>query len=647
MLCQQLATEYLVWGPDGAPRSPKSIEGHQQLPILGGLTKTAEVTNRRLNRGLAKMTDVSSPNTKSKIQTRRSFLLQGGEPVLGDADIIGPEEFDQNLSGVQTSITALKIAHDTFSPGNAQFQANSGAKSSAPGNSRSRGSGEDAEDDEAQAWLEKLDKYRYVRKIEPEIPPLDRTKTFVPRPVDTSIVKLNMSPEKLKIFRQSTQLRLREERRDASEKRFQENRERFYDELMEREMRCTIGFSRKFKGGSRRISQLDIVAETKAEQELEAVRMWLGMVVQAAFLEGLQESIKFHKMPTSELMKFGADVGQPSTTRRLSGQKCGALVMRAIQMNQLFSNKDSWRKFSLIAAVFQSKIRVRRKKRLAARLWQAMFTWKVGGKFIMSMKQFHQKMRKLQHWWRAQRVKINRMKDKLIKRWIHLERKILFQEFAVAPPPGESAGYVAKRRDSRGQPLPAMKASLSIEERINIALMDEKVRRNFVGAELRARRYFHLPKVAVWLEDIKKYWIEVAKWRETKNAASAMMNKEEALKIAGAMPWPPACPSYFPTEDQEILEMVKRARQNADNVTLIPTKNNMSKMEQQKKGTGEDDESGLEKNINDEEMKRWGIDLEAMPGLGKGSFQPGLAKKESKEKGRNSFFFLLHSSKAN
>lgn len=244
----------------------------------------------------------------------------------------------------------------------------------------------------------------------------------------------------------------------------------------------------------------------------------------------------------------------------------------------------------------------------------------------MSLKRFYQKMRKLQDWWRSVLNKLNRMKDRLCKRWIQLERKLLHHELSRQPSDPTSPG-LSRKASTTNVSSPV---KLSIEERVQLALLDEKVRRAFATLELRARRYMHLPKVHVWLEDMKEYWLKVKQWRETKHAAAAIVGTEEALKIAGVMPWPPTCPSYFPGSDQEILDMVKRARKNLEDVTLIPTKVNKDKLEQRKRGKEDNQEDGLFKNINDEELKTWGIDLDAMPGLGKGSFQPVKAKKEGK-----------------
>jgi len=242
----------------------------------------------------------------------------------------------------------------------------------------------------------------------------------------------------------------------------------------------------------------------------------------------------------------------------------------------------------------------------------------------MSLKRFYQKMRRIQDWWRIQQVKIHRSKDKLCRTWIKLEKRVLHQEISSQP---EEKGYVPKTR--RGSQVASHGAGvLSIDEKVSLALMENEVRRNFVTLELRARRYLHLPKMYVWDDEMKKYWGEVATWRETKHAAALIHNKEEALRIAGMMPWPPACPSYYPHDEKEVMDMVTRARKDPADVTLIPTKGNMQKLHQQKRGRADEGNEDLEHNINDEELKHWGIDLDAMPGLGKGAFRPYKAAQD-------------------
>lgn len=643
-ICHHLASDYIAWGPNGAPQSPKSIQGHEQLPILAGLTKTAEVRNRRLNQGLDKLNQVmpGSPVKKTRKtmqhrQTRRSFLAYGGEPILGDVEVLENQEFERELAQTQNLCTALMKDHETFAPGQTKHRGTMGNiaasfKTSMIAAKSGRSAGgmdaQDMEDDETQAFQERMEAFKYVRKIEPAVPPLDRNKPFIPREIDSGIVKANMSPEKLRIYRPSTQHNLRIVKREASEKRFLETRERFEGILESHEDYFARDLERKFKVCNKRLSQFELIEMSKLQEKSSAFKVWFMLIAHVEFIETVKENLKFHKMPTSELMMITQANDRQS--RRLSGKQAGSLVLRALQMNELLNNQAHWQKYSLIAAVFQSRIRLRMRQRMARYAYNSMDHWKKGGRFIMSLKRFYQKMRRIQDWWRIQQVKIHRSKDKLCRTWIKLEKRVLHQEISSQP---EEKGYVPKtRRGSQGQNLgPMVKTNagvLSIEEKVSLALMENEVRRNFVTLELRARRYLHLPKMYVWEDEMKKYWGEVAMWRETKNAAALIHNKEEALRIAGMMPWPPACPSYYPHDEKEVMDMVTRARKDPADVTLIPTKGNMQKLHQQKRGRADEGNEDLEHNINDEELKHWGIDLDAMPGLGKGAFRPYKAAQD-------------------
>lgn len=228
--------------------------------------------------------------------------------------------------------------------------------------------------------------------------------------------------------------------------------------------------------------------------------------------------------------------------------------------------------------------------------------------------------------------------DKIITQFKRIERNQLAAEFSGKKGQLLSSAADDEKPVRRGskklehmntevlkgkKPVVRSDTSLSLEERVHLAMMDDKTRRSFLERELRARRYHLLPQIHDWEDEMRGFWIKMQEWRETKKAVAVMThgNDHEALQRVGPMPWPPARPVCVPKEE-ELQEIVQRARKNPDNVTQIVQHKSrgasrgrrMSRRGQQ--GAEDDDE----KMVSDHELRAcWGIDLDGMPGLNPGN----------------------------
>lgn len=115
-------------------------------------------------------------------------------------------------------------------------------------------------------------------------------------------------------------------------------------------------------------------------------------------------------------------------------------------------------------------------------------------------------------------------------------------------------------------PSGGQRPMLALSERIEIALMDANLRLRFIANEMRTRRYLLLPLTYAWEQQMDRYWEEVKEWRDEKEARGYLNLKGGPLPP----PLPPGCPSHIPT-DEELTDMVQRARKDLQNYTRIPT----------------------------------------------------------------------------
>lgn len=173
------------------------------------------------------------------------------------------------------------------------------------------------------------------------------------------------------------------------------------------------------------------------------------------------------------------------------------------------------------------------------------------------MRKFANNIRKLQQWWRMCSRKLREARDKVSERWKRLERAELARELnKAAPIPAKASSKVVAPK-------------LSLEERIEMFKISDKVRLNFIEHELRTRRYRLLPAVSVWEEDSAKWRQEMEEWRLTRT--SHLIVGSRAYLQSGFPRWPPPRPSYMPpcfragsTGDDQILDMYRRARKSPD-----------------------------------------------------------------------------------
>eukprot|EP00928_Gymnodinium_smaydae_P011279 TRINITY_DN14182_c1_g1_i6.p1 TRINITY_DN14182_c1_g1~~TRINITY_DN14182_c1_g1_i6.p1 ORF type:complete len:505 (-),score=68.79 TRINITY_DN14182_c1_g1_i6:135-1529(-) len=357
------------------------------------------------------------------------------------------------------------------------------------------------------------------------------------------------------------------------------------------------------------------------------------------------------------------------------------------QLSTLFSDQakllerieqdDSVNKTLCLSVMQMKRKLIVSKRRHASRMmWTCLKKWSRGPFFVM-MQMFTRKLRSIQRWWRSCRQRLHQIRDELAARWLQLETAEYAKDDAspAALTAGAAAGATlagpgspvspAGRKMGRAPTLTTSgmtsgaASTTAVGTRASLQddrLLSEAARLRFIEHEMRARRYFILPAVALWEQE----W---ARWEATVfnvRAISSGENAKEKLSIS-PFKWPPIRPSYLPAShahdahepcprdcpgrdgDREILSMIQAARRkprgggwqeippsrpgratlprNGQRSSAPAPSNARAATKQRSK---EPPASGPFGDVQDEELLRWGIDPELLPGSG-GPKAAGLA----------------------
>jgi len=259
--------------------------------------------------------------------------------------------------------------------------------------------------------------------------------------------------------------------------------------------------------------------------------------------------------------------------------------------------------------------------------------WKVAGPLFLGIKHLAWQIRKLQSWWRVCVRRLHAVRDGISKRWEKIEKKEALNALAID-----------RSFKTRG----GFKKITEVE--IQQEMIPEAARLRFIENELRARRYFLLPKIHLCQEDTKEFQLQTHSMLETRNVHIAMGIKPPEITptyVGMDMPsyMPPVhlqsearggcCPEWCLGRkgDEEILAMVRAARQNRENgegYTRIPQRRNStlrsrvtrqpsketveaSKGIQQRRERTTEQASPFGEVAGEEELRKWGAGAEELP----------------------------------
>ena len=221
------------------------------------------------------------------------------------------------------------------------------------------------------------------------------------------------------------------------------------------------------------------------------------------------------------------------------------IVQRAIMFTELEQDEDVNRVMPFIQQLMKYRRLRSQRKACALKLYEVMKIWSNVGVFMMSMKRFHHRIRRIQRFWRTVRARLHNYED------------IAFNHF-------RSIEEARIRQDIADFKVPRV-MTLTLEERIESLQVIEPMVREFLRHELRYRRYNLIPRINYWTDDYYHYLEDVKQWRIMKVAYQTF--NVDANQSGPPPNFPPA-PTHLPN-DKEMQDIVKRCTANKMSFTRI------------------------------------------------------------------------------
>ncbi|CAE8632139.1 unnamed protein product [Polarella glacialis] len=553
------------------------------------VSSAAELLNQTAQRQLLVVNHQFSSGRGTGIHERKPSTISplARAKAAGTSGILEDQEFQEAAAQLTLSIDEIRIMQEKFDPSErGQMSPKGGRSGGGPAGKRSDLSlrpGLSVE--ETETLRERLQIYKMCRKVEPELPPLSRDK-LADSPgkpvVDQTMLWRNAAPEAVNCWWPE-----RRKERILVEKEQRAERHRHAE--MQRQDSITSICLKYSETLARKHQQAEtVVALRRSKAKLKDVKKddfssdrWLTFFASISFVQRLSEDLKLKKMSAGE-------AHNSEEARELLARRGGLLRVAA---SMIMANK-----------------RIKERRKQGKVLCNCLGSWKYFGRIFLSFKQVTNNVVRLQRWWHRTTLHLKEARNRIAVRWVILERAELAKELNKADP-------IPKGPPSRRGSAQAPK--LSLEEKINLEMLDEALRLRCIENELRERRFHFLPELQTWEGEIAAWRAEHQAWLE-QNKASLAMGSEEPLT---PFQWPPVRPSYLPPDrlrrqqgDEHILAMWRAARRSKGTCTDF--------------GSGKDDKNARNladpkseparpfgEEAADEELARWGADPAAMPGL--------------------------------
>lgn len=336
---------------------------------------------------------------------------------------------------------------------------------------------------------------------------------------------------------------------------------------------------------------------------------WLSLTVAVFFIFRAKEDLQMSRMTAEERQEHINKQGARGANSRWAKEAMQE-SMRKQEMLKVLEDPAQRHRVRFLADVMRSHWRIKERRAQTKQLVEALSAWKLFGRVYMQFKAVTGRVVQLQRFWRRCQARLHQILMKVAHRWERLERAELAKELNKADPLPKAG---AAKKGAAPPP------KLSLEEKIQLELVDESTRIKFIQNELRARRYRLLPDILVWEDELKQ-------WNEDREAHQRQREAHKALGIEApetSFRWPPSRPSYlFPERhrkeagDEQILEIWRTARASKG-------QGGWTEIEQQDVPTGQGRQVPEQKTdstrpfgeADDSELMRWGADPAAMPGL--------------------------------
>lgn len=568
---QLLTTDAEVKAANPNPPASPPVQTKAVPPsLLAGLSSPAQAANSHVQHRGVRLARIN--------KTRRDTT---NKPAIEDIDVKG---FEKTALRLTADVTDIRARHDTFQPMSQAQKARAALFLHSKQHSTESQPADD-EDERGGNWSEKMQAWKYVRKIEPELPPLEHIPPeFSKIKKDQTVVHFNARSDIIS--------------RNAPEAQLEwlaykgASREAHHCVVAELRARRKADFLDKRRADAFQTHKVEDLGEDEEEPFMAdagkdgMAAKWLVNLARLSFLYTAREEIKLRNMSSKEREDYVAD---PDVAARLSVSKTtSGYAKQAMVISSALKDPGTKGRMDMLQCMFMMMMKTRAARKRAKIIHTCLGNWYRCGSIFLTLKAFSSRIRFLQKWWRTVCVpKLAQSRAKLSQRWLRIERAVALQDIK-ARDLKEAKEAKAKKDALRGSalrraqllPAPETVADLiPIEERINLYMISDSVRTTFIANELRTRRYLLLPQIAMWEEDVKAWDKQHAEWQETRKMLK-VMNVEGADH--GGFHWPPQRPTYMPAEfgserekgEREIMDMIKRARAhpNGGGWTEVPKK---------------------------------------------------------------------------
>jgi len=530
--------------------------------MLAGVSHFAAAENQRLDRHATRLQ--AAPSASSPARNWRKMRSAATLGNLGLASTqrqqrpsLGEDEAKRLMDGMAASLTDLRRRHQTFDPVNPSSPTNpkrsTGDQPSptAAGSEKSpqRAAGRRMSlEEEQQLRFEQL---KYKRKIEPELPPLQKPPPREPEPLPVlPLVEFNASQPALAQCRPEA----RHARIAASSAQQSLHRRTVAENGVQVKALKSL---RKCADAERRAARhLDIVeAASQAEVSKHHVEhkvaadkgeRWLTACVAGSFLHNAAEDLLFRKMSHQERNDaFVKECGRLQT--KLVPR---ASILRHLQLVTASMSQPAFQcRSPMIGVFFQIRLKLMHHRQAARTIGECVRKWQTAGSVLLFARQALRSARLLQRWWRRCWLQLLAIHGETAKRWLQMER--------VEIPKQQQKQLQQPQQQQLQKNLQRVHSAASPSQGV-----PPEVRSLFIKNELRARRFFLLPTLATW---------------------------EDTERCGGRTEDPP---SYIPTDD-DLLDMWRRACKDPDSWTRVPVAADLRDA-QSKQGSKRQEESKSE-----------------------------------------------------
>lgn len=542
--------------------------------LLTGLTPQVDRFNGKSEKKI-------SPGLMQEQDRRKTFQAGTGSmsrrnnvitAVAKANEVAEVREFERSAQELSTTIVDLKKNMELFSPQRfAQQQAGTLGRSVSSPLLR-RGQGGDGEDNAEEELQERIMKYRFVRKIEPEdqpLPPISSSTGAAPdTKKDETVVDRNRSTEYLMRWRPSQAAMHRTERFWRHQVRMEETRERFFANI---EACCQV----PSVGGHDFDSDLGSNSQKKLSAQLpsmsnDLLRKWGGVLCVVNFILICQSLVEKYKVAVRKYTRAISKEGPVSGWAKLKNSSMKMKFQKHILLNQfvkaaqenaksrdgrlglmnqrlsilgkvamLPESEKSWQNTIFLQTYLTCRHRIMIRRQLTAQAWECLTAWKRSGTFMVCLKKFTSRIREIQKFWRWAEGNLSETRKRISARWVKLERELLMKKLG---------------NSSKNQNLYQKDGDLPLAERVELAMFDANKRIDYLKAEMRTRRYELLPALLIWQGEMEIYNDNVTQWRANREA-SKLMGVPNAMVI----PIMPPNPTHIPS-NEDVKDMINRAR---------------------------------------------------------------------------------------